>query len=215
MKKGRVKTIALLALIVLVLFLLFSKQGRDTISRAFPSGGVNLDLGGTLAPNEYVIPSFSVPILNGVTVPPVSLFDDPDKNCCCGGGSGDDYLPSFGMSQILQAPRLPAYVPPPPSPAYYQAPAINELITYETDNLSGRQAVWKRDNPALRTNSLTGNFDWNDRVRSLKVVRGRWRVYEHANYQGRSASLGPGNYNSLSLIARGLYRNISSMREEY
>ncbi|HEY9697858.1 MAG TPA: CAP domain-containing protein [Trichocoleus sp.] len=41
--------------------------------------------------------------------------------------------------------------------------------------------------------AFVGEF-WNDRISSIKVYSGVWEFFEHANFQGRSLCLEPGNY---------------------
>jgi hypothetical protein len=40
---------------------------------------------------------------------------------------------------------------------------------------------------------FVGDF-WNDRISSIVVLGGRWRLYEHWHYEGRYWDLGPGYY---------------------
>lgn len=41
--------------------------------------------------------------------------------------------------------------------------------------------------------SYVGDF-WNDKISSIKVYSGTWEFFEHANFQGRSFQLTPGQY---------------------
>jgi uncharacterized protein YkwD len=45
--------------------------------------------------------------------------------------------------------------------------------------------------------SYIGDF-WNDKISSIKVYSGTWEFFEHANFQGRSFRLGPGEYPSFN-----------------
>ena len=39
---------------------------------------------------------------------------------------------------------------------------------------------------------------WNEKISLIKIYSGTWEFFEHANYQGRSFRLHPGNYPALS-----------------
>lgn len=41
--------------------------------------------------------------------------------------------------------------------------------------------------------TFVGEF-WNDKISSIKVYSGTWEFFEHANFQGRSFRLDPGEY---------------------
>ena len=77
-----------------------------------------------------------------------------------------------------------------------------KVTLYWDDNFSGSTKVLTSDT------SYVGN-DWNDKASSIKVERnvnttsGDIYIYQDANYGGRSASLGLGNYNLASLQAKG------------
>jgi uncharacterized protein YkwD len=45
--------------------------------------------------------------------------------------------------------------------------------------------------------SYIGDF-WNDKISSIKVYSGTWEFFEHANFQGRSFQLTPGEYPSFN-----------------
>lgn len=64
--------------------------------------------------------------------------------------------------------------------------------------------------PALNNSSYAyiGNF-WNDKVSSIKIESGTWEFFEHANFQGRSFRLTPGQY---AQVASAWNDKISSFR---
>jgi hypothetical protein len=67
-----------------------------------------------------------------------------------------------------------------------------DVILFEDSQYRGR---------ALRVNATSGDGDsnltdqgFNDKTSSIKVIRGTWQIYEHANYTGRTTTLRPGDY---------------------
>ena len=43
-------------------------------------------------------------------------------------------------------------------------------------------------------------IDFNDQLSSFIITGGRWTLYEHTSYQGKSVTLGPGQYTSASAL---------------
>ena len=66
-----------------------------------------------------------------------------------------------------------------------------ELVIYDHRNFTGRSF-------STRTNvdNLAGK-DFNDRAMSMIIYAGRWQLCSDANYVGRCAVFGPGQYEHL------------------
>src|SRR5262249_45638705 len=84
------------------------------------------------------------------------------------------------------------------------AHAAAQIIFYENEGFRGRTFTANRqiDNFA--------NVSFNDGAASAIVERGNWEICEHASFQGRCATLQPGQYPSLGPM--GLNRAVSSVR---
>lgn len=83
--------------------------------------------------------------------------------------------------------------------------AAAQVTFYEDDGFNGR---------SFTTDRRIGNFErfgFNDRASSASVRGGTWEVCTDARFEGRCATLRPGDYPSLR--AMGLNDRISSVRE--
>ncbi|WP_075793880.1 beta/gamma crystallin family protein [Massilia putida] len=78
-----------------------------------------------------------------------------------------------------------------------------ELTLFSDSNFQGQRITIDRDVPNLR------DFDFNDRASSVVVSAGTWLLCEHANFGGRCAEFGPGEYRELP----GFNDIISSARQ--
>lgn len=78
-----------------------------------------------------------------------------------------------------------------------------ELTLFSDSNFRGQRVTIDRDAANL------GDFDFNDRASSVVVGSGRWLLCEHANFGGRCAEFGPGEYRELP----GFNDAISSARQ--
>ena len=68
-------------------------------------------------------------------------------------------------------------------------------FVYKDSNLRGpRKAVAAPGTKNIGFSSGQRN-GFNDEISSIEIESGRWRFYEHANFQGRSFIVGPGKYN--------------------
>lgn len=79
-----------------------------------------------------------------------------------------------------------------------------EVTFFEHDDFRGR---------SFTVTDAADNFarhGFNDRASSAIVRRGAYQVCEHAGYEGRCVTLGPGNYGSLRSM--GLNNRVSSAR---
>ena len=64
---------------------------------------------------------------------------------------------------------------------------LAEIVIYEHVNWGGASAQ-----TSLNW-SVVGSW-WNDRISSIVVLGGVWRLYEHRDYGGQSWDYGPGQY---------------------
>ena len=78
-----------------------------------------------------------------------------------------------------------------------------DLTLFSDSNFRGQRVTIDRDAPNL------SDFDFNDRASSVVVGSGRWLLCEHANFGGRCAEFGPGEYRELP----GFNDAISSARQ--
>jgi len=72
-----------------------------------------------------------------------------------------------------------------------QAAFAGEITLFENSNFRGNRVTLDRDASNL------SNVGLNDRVSSVAVRSGRWLLCEHANFGGRCAEFGPGEYREL------------------
>ena len=86
---------------------------------------------------------------------------------------------------------------------FTHAAFAGELTLFSDSNFNGQRVTIDRDAPNLR------EFDFNDRASSVVVSSGRWLLCEHANFGGRCAEFGPGEYRELP----GFNDAISSARQ--
>jgi hypothetical protein len=86
---------------------------------------------------------------------------------------------------------------------FTHAAFAGELTLFSDSNFNGQRVTIDRDAPNLR------DFDFNDRASSVVVSSGRWLLCEHANFGGRCAEFGPGEYRELP----GFNDAISSARQ--
>lgn len=205
MKKSNKSFWIILALIIL--FLLFTKQGRKAIAQVIQQGSpVNVDFGNGYEPGVYILPDFAIPLVNGVSLPPpLESLPNSNSSCCCNStptGRASISIPFVSPSVA------PSYTPGPAYVSIDRAPP--EITLYSGENFDGYSYSWGETVPALGQLPV-GQKWWNDKAQSLEVKSGTWRVYEHANRGGRSAILAPGRYNNASLRLRGLNKNITGL----
>ena len=86
---------------------------------------------------------------------------------------------------------------------FTHAAFAGELTLFSDSNFRGQRVTIDRDASNL------GDFDFNDRASSVVVGSGRWLLCEHANFGGRCAEFGPGEYRELP----GFNDAISSARQ--
>jgi hypothetical protein len=86
---------------------------------------------------------------------------------------------------------------------FTHAAFAGELTLFSDSNFRGQRVTIDRDAPNL------SDFDFNDRASSVVVGSGRWLLCEHANFGGRCAEFGPGEYRELP----GFNDAISSARQ--
>jgi hypothetical protein len=86
---------------------------------------------------------------------------------------------------------------------FTHAAFAGELTLFSDSNFRGQRVTIDRDAPNLSA------FDFNDRASSVVVGSGRWLLCEHANFGGRCAEFGPGEYRELP----GFNDAISSARQ--
>lgn len=79
------------------------------------------------------------------------------------------------------------------------------ILLYEQERFRGPHThVMGRDEPNLH------HGGWGDRALSAQVLRGRWKLCQHADYGGAAVEVGPGSYPDLTTL--GLpYRSLSSV----
>lgn len=84
-----------------------------------------------------------------------------------------------------------------------QAAFAGEVTLFENSNFHGNRVTLDRDAPNLNS------VGFNDRASSVVVRSGRWLLCEHANFGGRCAEFGPGEYRELP----GFNDAVSSIRQ--
>jgi len=86
---------------------------------------------------------------------------------------------------------------------FAHAAFAGELTLFSDSNFHGQRLVLDRDAPNL------ADFGFNDRASSVVVRSGTWVLCEHANFGGRCAEFGPGEYRELP----GFNDAVSSARQ--
>ena len=86
---------------------------------------------------------------------------------------------------------------------FTHAAFAGELTLFSDSNFHGQRVTIDRDAPNL------GGLNFNDRASSVVVRSGTWMLCEHANFGGRCAEFGPGEYRELP----GFNDAISSARQ--
>jgi hypothetical protein len=86
---------------------------------------------------------------------------------------------------------------------FTHAAFAGELTLFSDSNFHGQRTTIDRDAPNLR------DFDFNDRASSVVISSGTWLLCEHANFGGRCAEFGPGEYRELP----GFNDAVSSARQ--
>jgi hypothetical protein len=86
---------------------------------------------------------------------------------------------------------------------FTHAAFAGELTLFSDSNFRGNRVTLDRDAPNLN------DFGFNDRTSSVVVRSGTWMLCEHANFGGRCAEFGPGEYRELP----GFNDAISSARQ--
>lgn len=93
-------------------------------------------------------------------------------------------------------------------------PPTNSITLFSGDTNTGTSITYEAPYiPYISRFRQASETNWNDLAGSITVV-GEWTVFEHAEYRGRSARLTTGVYPKAALQARGLWKNISSIRRE-
>ena len=86
---------------------------------------------------------------------------------------------------------------------FTHAAFAGELTLFSDSNFRGNRVTIDREAPNL------SDFGFNDRASSIVVRSGTWLLCEHANFGGRCAEFGPGEYRELP----GFNDAISSARQ--
>jgi hypothetical protein len=86
---------------------------------------------------------------------------------------------------------------------FTHAAFAGELTLFSDSNFRGQRVTLDREAPNL------ADFGFNDRASSVVVRSGTWVLCEHANFGGRCAEFGPGEYRELP----GFNDAISSARQ--
>jgi len=86
---------------------------------------------------------------------------------------------------------------------FTHAAFAGELTLFSDSNFHGQRVTVDRDAPNL------ADFGFNDRASSVVIRSGTWVLCEHANFGGRCAEFGPGEYRELP----GFNDAISSARQ--
>jgi hypothetical protein len=86
---------------------------------------------------------------------------------------------------------------------FTHAAFAGELTLFSDSNFRGQRVTLDREAPNL------ADFGFNDRASSVVVRSGTWMLCEHANFGGRCAEFGPGEYRELP----GFNDAISSARQ--
>ncbi|WP_316176362.1 beta/gamma crystallin-related protein [Bradyrhizobium sp. SZCCHNRI1073] len=70
-----------------------------------------------------------------------------------------------------------------------------QCILHWDENFTGNALVLNGSisNLSDRSGDLPGK-DWNDETSSITINSGRWKFFEHVNFQGASMELGVGQY---------------------
>ena len=74
---------------------------------------------------------------------------------------------------------------------FTHAAFAGELTLFADSNFRGNRVTIERDARNL------ADFGFNDRLSSVVIHSGVWQFCEHANFGGRCAELGPGEYREL------------------
>jgi hypothetical protein len=81
------------------------------------------------------------------------------------------------------------------------------ILLYEHSNYRGRHKhIIDNDEPNLHADG------WGDRISSIQVISGHWKIHQHTNYGGWSMLLWPGNYPNISEVGIARNDSISSVR---
>ncbi|MDJ0718125.1 MAG: beta/gamma crystallin-related protein [Prochloraceae cyanobacterium] len=72
-----------------------------------------------------------------------------------------------------------------------------EIILYVDTNLQGPSTTF------THSSSHIGEL-FQDKVTSAKVISGKWQLFEHADFKGRSIILFPGEYRNLDIHPGGI-----------
>jgi hypothetical protein len=86
---------------------------------------------------------------------------------------------------------------------FTHAAFAGEMTLFSDSNFRGQRVTVERDAPNL------ADFGFNDRASSVAIRSGTWLLCEHANFGGRCAEFGPGEYRELP----GFNDAISSARQ--
>eukprot|EP00171_Calliarthron_tuberculosum_P023527 IDg23527t1 len=85
------------------------------------------------------------------------------------------------------------------------ARSMASLILYRNSNFRGTRLTFTTSVARM------SQFRFNDQASSMVITSGRWRIYEDANFRGRSALRGPGRYSNSGAMGIGNDR-LSSIR---
>lgn len=121
---------------LIILVLIFWRQGRETITQVMSGAPLSFDFGDGYTPSTSLgFPELRIPIINGVSGPPPSLTPvSADNGCCCNGG---------GSQQVVRVSRPGLVIPSPGyTPGYRPAPCVNQ-IDYQAMAAPGTpQYIW-------------------------------------------------------------------------
>ena len=82
------------------------------------------------------------------------------------------------------------------------------ICLFQHGNYQGRMLV------LYGSHSNLPAVDFNDHISSVLITGGKWRLYEHTHFIGRSVSLGPGEYPSIHGLRIG-GDTVSSLKSVY
>ena len=93
------------------------------------------------------------------------------------------------------------------APAVGLDPAQGIILYEHVDFRGAHKHIVDRDEPNLHADG------WGDRVSSIQIISGRWRIFQHVDFAGWSTVLGPGLYPWVEAV--GIANDhVSSIRRE-
>ena len=105
-----------------------------------------------------------------------------------------DYSTLAGVSNVISSARA---LPPSGTVA---------ILLYQHSDFRGRQLALSNSETSLVSR------DFNDQISSFIITGGSWTLYRHTNFNGQSATFGPGKYTISDLGGAGGNDQVSSVR---